>query len=149
MRHLPPWLSTVMVITDLRCRPGYAVDVMPDALAAPTRSATTIPHHVQREVAARLEVYVSSECPNCGEAAELAEEAAARYPTIVVRVIDLDQLDGGPPPDPVVAVPTYLLNGRVISLGNPYPEDLFARLHQEFGTRAELTSNGRGRGRLL
>jgi hypothetical protein len=63
----------------------------------------------------------------------LAEEAAARYPTIVVRVIDLDQLDGGPPPDPVVAVPTYLLNGRVISLGNPYPEDLFARLHLEFG----------------
>jgi hypothetical protein len=60
----------------------------------------------------------------------LAKEAAARYPTIVVRVIDLDQLDGGPPPDPVVAVPTYLLNGTVISLGNPYPEDLFARLHE-------------------
>jgi hypothetical protein len=60
----------------------------------------------------------------------LAKEAAARYPTIVVRVIDLDQLEGGPPPDPVVAVPTYLLNGRVISLGNPYLEDLFARLRE-------------------
>jgi hypothetical protein len=35
-----------------------------------------------------------------------------------------------PPPDPVVAVPTYLLNGRVVSLGNPYPEELFARLHE-------------------
>jgi alkyl hydroperoxide reductase subunit AhpF len=119
-----------MVITDLHCRPGYAVDIMPDAPAAPTRSATTSAHHVQREGAARLDVYVSGECPNCGEAAELAEQAAARYPTIVVRVIDLDLLDGGPPPDPVVAVPTYLLNGRVISLGNPYPEDLFTRLRE-------------------
>ncbi len=102
---------------------------MPDAPTAPTRSATASTYHLQREQAARLDVYVSSECPNCAEAVRLAEEAAARYPTVVVRVIDLDQLDGGPPPDPVVAVPTYLLNGRVISLGNPYPEDLFARLH--------------------
>jgi hypothetical protein len=45
------------------------------------------------------------------------------------RVIDLD-LYGSPPPDPVVAVPTYVLNGRVVSLGNPYPEELFARLHE-------------------
>ena len=75
-----------------------------------------------------LEVYVSSECPNCGEAVRLAEEAAARYPNIVVQLIDLDELDGGPPPDPVVAVPTYVLNGRVISLGNPDAEQLFARL---------------------
>src|SRR5215470_11397747 len=102
---------------------------MPDG-AASTRSATTSRHNVHREVAARLDVYVSGECPNCGEAAELAEQAAARYPTIVVRVIDLDLLEGRPPPDPVVAVPTYLLNGRVISLGNPYPEDLFTRLRE-------------------
>jgi hypothetical protein len=66
---------------------------------------------------------------NCDEAVRLAEEAAARYPNVVVRVVDLD-LEGSPPPDPVVAVPTYLLNGRVVSLGNPYPEELFARLHE-------------------
>ena len=76
-----------------------------------------------------MEVYVSSECPNCGEAVRLAAEAAARYPHVVVQVIDLRQLDGKPPPERVVAVPTYLLNGRVVSLGNPYPEELFARLH--------------------
>lgn len=75
-------------------------------------------------------MYVSGECLNCGEAVRLAEEAAERYPSVVVRVIDLDELDGSPPPDPVVAVPTYLLNGRVVSLGNPYPEELFARLHE-------------------
>jgi thiol-disulfide isomerase/thioredoxin len=76
-----------------------------------------------------LQVYVSSECLNCDEALSLAEEAAARYPDVVVRVIDLD-LNGSPPPDPVVAVPTYVLNGRVVSLGNPYPEELFARLFE-------------------
>ena len=75
-------------------------------------------------------MYVSGECLNCGEAVRLAEEAAERYPSVVVRVIDLDELDGSAPPDPVVAVPTYLLNGRVVSLGNPYPEELFARLHE-------------------
>jgi alkyl hydroperoxide reductase subunit AhpF len=78
----------------------------------------------------RLDVYVSGECLNCEEAVQLAEEAATRYPNVDVRVIDLDELDGNPPPEPVVAVPTYLLNGRVVSLGNPYAEDLFARLKE-------------------
>jgi hypothetical protein len=75
-----------------------------------------------------LEVYVSRHCPNCGEARQLAEAAAARFPGVVVRVIDLDRA-ATPPPEAVVAVPTYLLDGRVLSLGNPYPEELFARLH--------------------
>ena len=99
---------------------------MPDAL---TTSEAKTPHAFQRD-APLLEVYVSSECPNCDEAIRLADQAAMRYPNVVVRLIDLDQLNGKPPPDPVVAVPTYLLNGRVVSLGNPYPEDLFARLDE-------------------
>ena len=107
--------------------PRYAVRAMPHAPAA---AETIKPDQLQRRDPPRLEVYVSSECPNCGEALRLAEEAAARYPNIVVRVIDLDELDGNPPPDPVVAVPTYLLNGRVVSLGNPYQEELFARLYE-------------------
>ena len=99
---------------------------MPDA---PTRSEIEMPDRLRGNSAPQLEVYVSNECPNCGEAVRLADEAALRYPNVLVRVIDLDQLSGSPPPDPVVAVPTYLLNGRVVSLGNPYPEELFARLH--------------------
>jgi alkyl hydroperoxide reductase subunit AhpF len=100
---------------------------MPDAHS---HSPATVSDRPKRNEAARLEVYVSSECLNCDEAVGLAEEAAVRYPNVAVRVIDLDQLDGSPPPDPVVAVPTYVLNGRVVSLGNPYPEELFARLHE-------------------
>ncbi|HEX8968895.1 MAG TPA: thioredoxin family protein [Chloroflexota bacterium] len=96
---------------------------------APTPFETSTPSQVPQNDGPRLEVYVTSECLNCAEAVRLAEEVAARYPRVAVRVIDLGQLDGNPPPDPVVAVPTYLLDGRVVSLGNPYPEELFARLH--------------------
>ncbi len=74
----------------------------------------------------RLEVYVSSHCRTCDEAQRLAREAATRFPSVNVRLIDLD--DGGPVPDEVVAVPTYVMDGRVVWLGNPAPEELFARL---------------------
>jgi alkyl hydroperoxide reductase subunit AhpF len=96
---------------------------------APTCSETATPGRLEKQATPRLEVYVSSHCLNCDEALRLAEEAAARYPHVVVRVVDLD-LCGSSPPDPVVAVPTYVLNGRVVSLGNPYAEELFARLHE-------------------
>jgi hypothetical protein len=82
--------------------------------------------------APRLEVYVSNACLNCAEALRLADEAAVRYPGVVVRVVDLD-MDWIPPPDPIVAVPTYVLDGRVVSLGNPYPEKLFAWLREAVG----------------
>lgn len=100
---------------------------MPDLQTAASVIPANAPIGAQ---ALHLEVYVSAECPNCGEAVRLAHEAAARYPHIVVRVIDLDDLQGRPPPDPVVAVPTYVLNGRVVSLGNPYAEELFAHLQE-------------------
>jgi len=96
---------------------------------ASTRPETATRDRIPRQTAHRLEVYVSSQCLNCDEAVRLAEEAAARYPCVIVRVVDLDQ-EGSPPPEPVVAVPTYVLDGRVVSLGNPYPEELFARLHE-------------------
>jgi hypothetical protein len=63
-------------------------------------------------------VYVFRECPNCDEAGALAEEVAADYAHMAVRVTDLDELGGSPPPDPAVAAPAYVLNGRGMSLGN-------------------------------
>jgi hypothetical protein len=74
-----------------------------------------------------LDVYVSSHCANCVEACLLAEEAAVMYPALAVRVIDLDA-NTAPRPEYIVAAPTYVLNGRVISLGNPYRDELFAQL---------------------
>jgi hypothetical protein len=74
-----------------------------------------------------LDVYVSSQCANCVEARRLANEAGAAYPGLAVRVIDLDATAAARP-EYVVAAPTYVLNGRVISLGNPYRDELFAQL---------------------
>ena len=99
---------------------------MPDE---PTHPGWTAGQRLKLQHARCLEVYVGQHCPNCGEALRLAEEAAACFPGVVVRVIDLDQA-ATPPPEAVVAVPTYLLDGRVVSLGNPCPEELFARLHE-------------------
>jgi hypothetical protein len=75
--------------------------------------------------AARLDVYVSRHCSNCSEARLLADEVAAMYPSVFVRVINLDLREASAP-EFVVAAPTYVLNGRVISLGNPYREQLIA-----------------------
>lgn len=74
----------------------------------------------------RLEVYVSRHCFTCGVARRLARQAAVRFPGVDVRLIDIDE--AGQIPEQIVAVPTYTMNGKVISLGNPEPQDLFARL---------------------
>ena len=84
-------------------------------------------HILRLELVHRLDVYVSRHCDNCADALCLAEEAADRFPMMAVRVIDLDR-EPTPPPEGVVAVPTYVLDGRVVALGNPDPEELFARL---------------------
>ena len=75
----------------------------------------------------RLEVYVARHCGGCDEARRLADEVAVRFPDLDVRVIDLAD---GPSPEPVAAVPTYVMDGAVIALGNPRPEDLFTRLER-------------------
>lgn len=74
-----------------------------------------------------LQVYVVDECWTCDEARRLAAAIAAEFPDVAVELLDLRT---NPHPDSVFAVPTYLLNGRVIALGNPYPADLRARLTQ-------------------
>lgn len=70
----------------------------------------------------RLEIYVADHCDYCGEALRLAE-VARTMAGVEVRVINLDTTSD-PVPARVVAVPTYLLDGRVVSLGNPSREDL-------------------------
>lgn len=69
-----------------------------------------------------LQVVVSRDCPTCEESRTIALEMRERFPLLQVDLIDLDV--GHPVPDGVVATPTYLLDGTVISLGNPRPEDL-------------------------
>lgn len=66
---------------------------------------------------ATLDIYVLSGCANCGHARQVASEVARAYPQVVVQVHDLAH--AADIPDSVFAAPTYVLDGRVISLGNP------------------------------
>jgi hypothetical protein len=56
----------------------------------------------------------------------LRRDCALRM-TVEVTLRDLER---DPRPPTVFAAPTYLLDGRVISLGNPRREELWARLAQ-------------------
>ncbi len=73
-----------------------------------------------------LDVYVSRGCTNCRFARAQAARTAEAFPAVRVRVLELD--DGIELPDNVFATPTYLLEGQVLSLGNPDEEELFTRL---------------------
>ena len=66
---------------------------------------------------AELEVFVEADCSLCQRALRLAEDVDERYPELSVRVIDISEPAGQR--DDVFAVPTFILDGRVVSLGNP------------------------------
>lgn len=76
-----------------------------------------------------LEIYVSCHCSNCDEALAIASEARD-IPGIEVNVINLDNVNDSPPPG-IVAVPTYRLDGRIVSLGNPDRRLFIDRLMHE------------------
>jgi len=67
---------------------------------------------------ARLEIYVEPGCRICARSEDIAAEIRATHRDIEVLLIDMSGA-GGDHRNLVVAAPTYILNGRVISLGNP------------------------------
>lgn len=72
-----------------------------------------------------LHVYVMSDCRGCERAQEIAHTVQSQVAGIDVHILDLAE---HPAPPEVFSVPTYLLDGTVISLGNPDPGALIARL---------------------
>ncbi len=75
----------------------------------------------------RLDVYIAEHCFGCEEARRLAAMLDSRFATLSVRVVDLER-EPDERPEMLVAVPSYVLDGRVISLGNPRQADLIASL---------------------
>ena len=73
----------------------------------------------------RLTVYIIQNCGNCAYAVGVAAAIQRDYPQVAVQVVDLAN-PSAPVPDSVFATPTYLLDGRVWSLGNPSPEQIVA-----------------------
>lgn len=75
----------------------------------------------------QLQIYVSKHCENCDHARQVARELRDSYPPLRVEVIELEaayEQKEAEIPDAVFATPTYLLDGRVWSLGNPSPEKI-------------------------
>jgi Thioredoxin domain len=68
-------------------------------------------------------------CPTCAETRKMVEQIGDRMPELKVEVIDLEDPAELAPPE-VFSVPTYILNGDVISLGNPYIEQLEASIRR-------------------
>ena len=70
-----------------------------------------------------LKIFVADYCSGCKEALETAESVRQQYPNVLVNVIDITN-SSQVVPEAVFATPTYMLNNRVVSLGNPAPEDI-------------------------
>ena len=74
-----------------------------------------------------LRVYVAPHCPICREALRIAEKIRRTFAKLSVQVIDLEAKDAKNL-DGVFSVPTYVLNGRTVSLGNPEVDVLERKL---------------------
>ncbi len=74
-----------------------------------------------------LRIYVAQHCPSCDEAKRLAGEVRKRFTGVNLEVIDLG-VKGNHNLDDVFSVPTFVLDGRTFSIGNPTPAELFTRL---------------------
>ena len=85
----------------------------------------------QQEMTAELVIYVSQHCSVCRYAFEVADNIRVRFPDVDLRIVDLETTSETIP-ESVFATPTYLLNGRVWSLGNPSP----AQVVETFGSIA-------------
>ena len=71
-----------------------------------------------------LRIYVADDCWACRATRQIAAEAALRFPNVRVELQEI----GDDRPDDVFAVPTYVLNGQIIFLGNPTSEELGQKL---------------------
>ena len=82
-----------------------------------------------------LEIYITDQCTNCQEAVLIAEQASG-IAGLEVTVVNLDAPGQLVPPQ-VFATPTYVLNGLVVSLGNPERETFLAGLRAELAHSSE------------
>lgn len=72
---------------------------------------------------ALLRIFVAEDCPGCLEAREIGAWAASEYTQLEVQVIDMNAPEAAVP-EAVFATPTYMLDDRVMSLGNPSRADV-------------------------
>lgn len=69
----------------------------------------------------KLQVFVSDSCWTCEEAQRVVADISRDFPNVFFELVDIQNVER---PAAVFAVPTYLLNGKVIFLGNPTRQEL-------------------------
>lgn len=75
----------------------------------------------------QLKIFIEPNCTNCDQAVQLAALVRQQLPQVEVDLIDISRPDAHPP-DSVFAVPTFLINGKTLSLGNPDEQRLLGAL---------------------
>lgn len=83
-----------------------------------------------------LTIYTKTGCPTCDTTAHIAEAVRERFRCLTVNLVHLDRTPEVIPPE-VIGTPAYLLNDRIISLGNPDDEDLYARIRRALADDAK------------
>ena len=130
--------STSVATSRTRDRPRPQTDVerrYGDTLrlhwrSAPTNEQTAAHQETVGDPVRVLEIFVLPGCIACGTAIDLAERLRATHlPGVLIHLIDVSR-PGTIRPAAVFAVPTYVLDGRVVSLGNPDPVWLSSQLRQ-------------------
>jgi predicted thioredoxin/glutaredoxin len=76
-----------------------------------------------------LDIYIHQSCPGCAQAQKLASLVQESLPGLEVRIFDLTH-PNIKKPSSVFAVPTYILDGKTLSLGNPNFKDLVLRIEE-------------------
>ncbi|RLT45231.1 MAG: hypothetical protein DWI57_01170 [Chloroflexi bacterium] len=89
--------------------------------------ALAMPADKPEQRAILVEIYVAENCAICDYAYEVADSIRAGFPAVDLRIINLSR-SSETIPDAVFATPTYLINGRLWSLGNPSVQDAQERL---------------------
>lgn len=114
-----------------QCRTNYIFDPASNSQGIATYEgghdvcADHISDHIR--VAIRVDIYVAEHCPICAYSYEIADFIRENFPAVRLRVINIEAAQGSIP-EAVFATPTYMLNDRIWSLGNPSPAQVREKL---------------------
>ncbi|MEZ4522506.1 MAG: thioredoxin family protein [Thermomicrobiales bacterium] len=77
----------------------------------------------------KLMIYTMTHCLTCAETSQTVAQIRQRMPDLEIQIVDLERPDTEIP-SKVFSAPTYMVNGDVISLGNPYGDQLEASIRR-------------------
>lgn len=70
-----------------------------------------------------LKIFIAEHCSTCNETIAIAIRIKHDYPDIGVEIIDIGDAQVTVP-EAVFAIPTIMLNDRIVSLGTPHPAEI-------------------------